>query len=1638
MKRKLALFLAFIMLLGMLPTNAFAATGAGKPAPKNDKNYEEVTINGRPYKVYKVADLLDASSAEQLKSSGGVPRSANPLADPGSTGTNDIKFVLDLSWSTIDRPIDNVTMFVYAGPPSDSRSIKLGHFVVNSVAKPGVKQRFEMVQEYFGTKPSIEALVNKGFRSITIAIPEDMRYDFILAPVKWDEKDKEGTAGVDQKVVFNIEGRQNVMHGYGIRWFDNDAANRDKIAARWEGKENQTSDVKLATVNRDYSVYSNNVLDTNDKTNVKTYPDGMKYSNYDYYYNGIKITTYADADNKGKYDNELLAIAEKSQAPYASLKVKDGEKYKLKGEKVLKNDTKYLYNSVGDYRTFHVLSMREALNVEFNTGKGKLAEDGKAGVKIDDSQEIGHSEKIKGNESGREITFPDGSKLIPPAKPEDQTTENEFKGWNTDANATAPLKQDELDALTFTEKTTTFYAIYGPKDDYHIKYEYVDESGTAIDAKYKIDDQKYPARQSGKKDQAISAEHLKAPKFLGYELKQTKTDPVPEQGKQATYTKDGTYTVKFIYKKLDPIIPEDKASEDVKKTYIPVTWKIDETKGEFKKDGAAVADASITYYVNPVENKTFTDVVNKAGLVAASKDENKYKLNTDNPNTFDPAKVKSQKGDQEPTLTVEDGTEITNWRFTVDKGLVATVNFEETKAEQFKDKLKPVDIKVWEKDPIDWKKGVELKDANEDLQKILDENTTVVTDENNRTSATANLPNGEKGNLKVTFSDGSSVIVKEQTLYVAPHKNDNNKNLPKDAVKVEFKIGEGVTGTEKTMYVKPGTDVKSDAPAVNLKKGYKDFKWYKGNEVAKDEDFKVSSEVVFTANAGQTDAQKYGDQLEVQDIVKWVGDQVDWKDGVKPIEGVTFKNVEDLSNRSTANAGVFTGKLKVTFGDDSTKEIDGQRLIVRAKKGDKVTPSNDDPGTYPEDARNVKFVAGNGIQALNPDNKEMVLQKDEALEANDYPTVTVKANHETKANNVDYYDVQPGKLTAKETTITASTTEKGKKDVEFSFEFYNSKKPTEQILASVLKGRFEPTVPEKQTGKYVGSDITLPTFENKDVNTGDLQGTWKFDGWYRNGNKLTEAKVSANDAENKLVGKWILTETETAKVTREFAIDPAIVGADKDVPTSHALPKAVKDQKPNDTTNYIGSEQTPGKDKFNKVDEEINGKQGTWTFKAWNKTKLTVDANEANNVFTGTWTWTEKGKINIKYVFKGVGTDRALPQEILDQKPTDTSGYQAPADPTLPAVASHDVIVNGDKVGTWTRGDKWKKDTDTDGNITYTLIWTFKEIKSDDPVINPVKPGDKKIEGKGKPGSKVKVTIPGVEKPIEVDVNEKGDWTVEVPKDKKLKDGDVIKAKQKTPGLPESNEVTRKVEGDTPSEPKNYDGYINLEPVGEQEAKRATDIHVIYLYGYQDKTVHPQGDMTRAEAAAMVARLKNLDMSDTSKPDFKDVESRWYNSAINAVVKAGLMKGYPDGTFAPNGKITRAEFAQLIKGIDNPNMAELPFTDVAGHWGLDAISQAYANKRIMGYPDNTFKPNNDITRAEAVTILNSLFDRGINEAGLANVRKDIVEFKDLDRSHWAYYQIIEASNTHEFYRAKDGEVPEVWVRVLKTWNDFLK
>ncbi|MDO5714854.1 MAG: S-layer homology domain-containing protein, partial [Tissierellia bacterium] len=223
-----------------------------------------------------------------------------------------------------------------------------------------------------------------------------------------------------------------------------------------------------------------------------------------------------------------------------------------------------------------------------------------------------------------------------------------------------------------------------------------------------------------------------------------------------------------------------------------------------------------------------------------------------------------------------------------------------------------------------------------------------------------------------------------------------------------------------------------------------------------------------------------------------------------------------------------------------------------------------------------------------------------------------------------------------------------------------------------------------------------------------------------------------------------------------------------------------------------------------------------------------------------------------------------------------------------------------------------------------------------------------------------------------------------------------------------------------------------------EDKKEMEGIHYAYIFGYPNGTVRPDGQITRAEAAAMLARLKGLALDNASAPNFTDTKSNaaWYNKVINAIVKEGIMQGYPDGSFKPDAPITRAEFAQMILPIDKPNDAVAPFADVQGHWAIKAINQGYGNERLHGYPDGTFKPNGNITRAEAAKILNSLFDRKITEEGLKDLENpsEIKYFPDLTKSHWAYYEMLEATNSHSYYRLEKGKVDEGWIRIL----DILK
>ena len=220
--------------------------------------------------------------------------------------------------------------------------------------------------------------------------------------------------------------------------------------------------------------------------------------------------------------------------------------------------------------------------------------------------------------------------------------------------------------------------------------------------------------------------------------------------------------------------------------------------------------------------------------------------------------------------------------------------------------------------------------------------------------------------------------------------------------------------------------------------------------------------------------------------------------------------------------------------------------------------------------------------------------------------------------------------------------------------------------------------------------------------------------------------------------------------------------------------------------------------------------------------------------------------------------------------------------------------------------------------------------------------------------------------------------------------------------------------------------------VRKPEDTRPVLDHEAYMFGYTDGTVRPNGNITRAEAAALVTRLLGIEAyASAAKPNFPDTPSAWYNKAINAAVERGIMKGYPDGRFRPNAPITRAEFTQMISTIDNKPYGVAPFADVVGHWAERPIGSEYQAGRITGYPDGLFRPNAYITRCEAVVILNKIFERKYDELSPINAinAERIKRFIDLAPSFWGYNDMVEATNSHSFKRRVQGRIEEDWVLV---------
>ena len=208
------------------------------------------------------------------------------------------------------------------------------------------------------------------------------------------------------------------------------------------------------------------------------------------------------------------------------------------------------------------------------------------------------------------------------------------------------------------------------------------------------------------------------------------------------------------------------------------------------------------------------------------------------------------------------------------------------------------------------------------------------------------------------------------------------------------------------------------------------------------------------------------------------------------------------------------------------------------------------------------------------------------------------------------------------------------------------------------------------------------------------------------------------------------------------------------------------------------------------------------------------------------------------------------------------------------------------------------------------------------------------------------------------------------------------------------------------------------------------EIHFNYVIGYTDGTIRPNNDISRAEVATIFFRLLTDEAREqytTTAGSFTDVKAgMWCNRAIATLTNMGIIKGYTDGSFQPNKSITRAELATIIARFAKLDVNTKTFSDINGHWAQKNIELAAGNGWINGYEDGTFRPNNNITRAETFAMINRVLDRQTeNVSDLLPTSEMNMWSDNMNENAWYYKDIQEATNYHKCDRV-DQSTYEKW------------
>jgi hypothetical protein len=217
-----------------------------------------------------------------------------------------------------------------------------------------------------------------------------------------------------------------------------------------------------------------------------------------------------------------------------------------------------------------------------------------------------------------------------------------------------------------------------------------------------------------------------------------------------------------------------------------------------------------------------------------------------------------------------------------------------------------------------------------------------------------------------------------------------------------------------------------------------------------------------------------------------------------------------------------------------------------------------------------------------------------------------------------------------------------------------------------------------------------------------------------------------------------------------------------------------------------------------------------------------------------------------------------------------------------------------------------------------------------------------------------------------------------------------------------------------------------------------TENHYAYIIGKPDGNVYPEATITRAEVATIFFRLLTDESREaylTTENNYTDVhEGQWFNTAVSTLTAMGILKGTGDTTFDPNRAITRAELAAICARFDKGEAVSTNvFSDLSGHWAEREILRAADLGWVLGYTDGTFRPNQDITRAETVTMINRVLGRVPQSKD--DLCADMTVWPDnMNEGQWYYLAIQEATNSHDYTHASK----EVWVALTETpdWKQY--